>query len=116
MTECIGCGHTLSNHFRAVDDQIYCIVTEHGVSDCGILGIPYHRRCDCVNYRSESAESERRREATERERRDRVMQDIVDHARSLLSEPEAAPMANSETLPNAMATPEGVAKETLTNE
>ena len=75
---CVGCTHLIGKHFMAVDGKVRCLVTHHGFSDSGVLGIPYSGECDCVDYVSEN--TTRRREKIEQEQRehDAAMQRMVD--------------------------------------
>ena len=52
MTEasCEGCGHALSWHFRDVTGVVRCTVVHSGVSDRGVIGLPWSQRCGCTNY------------------------------------------------------------------
>lgn len=57
---CAACGHSMEMHFRNVLDQVRCIITDHGVSTAGILGMPWETPCDCTDYHSERAEAKKR--------------------------------------------------------
>lgn len=47
---CAGCGHSLSWHFRDVNGVARCTVIHSGVSDRGIIGIPWSKRCACADF------------------------------------------------------------------
>jgi hypothetical protein len=68
---CVGCEHDLDSHVVTVTGAVICLVTQHGVSSRGVLGIPYHSGCDCKNYHSAQRDrviAEREAERSERER------------------------------------------------
>lgn len=70
---CSGCGHTLSKHYEAVDGSVYCLVSWSGVSDRGIIGVPWTRECDCKNYVSAQVESKKKEE----DKRKKEMEDLI---------------------------------------
>lgn len=47
---CEGCGHYLSCHFRDVTGVARCTVVHRGVTDRGIIGLPWERGCDCADF------------------------------------------------------------------
>jgi hypothetical protein len=68
-------------HFKSVDEVVRCLVEDRGVSDRGILGIPYSHRCDCTDYHSEQADWRRERIRKEQQRMDEAVQAIVDEVK-----------------------------------
>lgn len=48
---CAACSHALSWHFMDVTGVVRCTVEYHGTSDRGVIGIPWHARCGCADYK-----------------------------------------------------------------
>lgn len=63
---CSSCGHDITMHFASVAGPVRCLVTESGQSTSGVIGLPYHYQCDCIDFTSASGESRRKREQQER--------------------------------------------------
>lgn len=87
---CVGCDHDMRMHFTSATGEVVCLMTDHGVSSSGVLGIAYHHQCDCVNYASPAATQRRTREAAEKARRDAWRQDIVDAVLAKVQDPEGS--------------------------
>ena len=73
---CAGCGHSLGSHFESVDKHVRCLVTEHGTTTGGVIGLPFTHSCDCVDYVSPKMDRQRGREKREREEREAVYEKI----------------------------------------
>lgn len=56
---CLACEHSMRSHFQSVTGEVVCLVSESGTSSSGVIGLPWTRRCDCVNYESDSAKRAR---------------------------------------------------------
>lgn len=63
---CTACGHDITMHFTSVINVVRCLVTHHGESTSGVIGIAYHTACDCTDYQSPATERARAVEAEER--------------------------------------------------
>ena len=75
---CEGCGHTIGEHFNDVRGIARCLHVDSGVSDRGIIGIPWSSRCDCVNFHSAQTNMRREEEARKEAERDRAMNAILE--------------------------------------
>lgn len=47
---CSGCGHSLAWHFRDVTGVARCNVVHRGVTERGIIGLPWERHCECADF------------------------------------------------------------------
>jgi hypothetical protein len=74
---CPGCEHSLSRHFRDVTGVVRCLVTHSGVSDRGVIGIPWRTECDCAGGKSKSTDERRTHEAREKAERDAWMEELA---------------------------------------
>ena len=75
--KCLGCGHSIGQHFQSVDGKVRCLYADSGTTTSGILGIPYTTQCDCVDYRSDAAEKHKEKERRKAKEWDEHMAEIV---------------------------------------
>ena len=75
---CIGCGHSLGNHFQDVTGKVRCLFSSSGTSSEGVLGMPWAETCDCINYGSERTTHRKIKEAAEKAEWDKHMQRLFD--------------------------------------
>lgn len=78
---CDGCDHTRGRHFRDVDGVVRCLVVASGVSDRGVIGIPWSAGCDCVNFISPQRTRERADKERQQEQRTKAITIWVEAAR-----------------------------------
>lgn len=74
---CTACDHDIDLHYTSVRGVVVCRATQSGVSDHGIVGMPWTRSCDCRNYVSPQMARWRKEKADEEAERRKRMDDIV---------------------------------------
>lgn len=75
---CIACGHSLGDHVQSVDGKVRCWHVDSGISDSGILGMPWSQRCDCLDYKSEIAEWRKAEEDRQRREDEEHMNELIE--------------------------------------
>ena len=58
-TICI-CGHAEHQHRATPSGRFVCCAVTHGTTSSGVIGLPYSYECECVNYRTEFTERQRK--------------------------------------------------------
>lgn len=79
--DCTGCEHTTALHFQDVDGVVRCLWSASGVSDRGVIGMPWSITCDCADYISEQGNYRREARAREKREREEFVARIAEHAR-----------------------------------
>jgi len=72
---CEGCGHSLACHFRDVTGVARCTVVHRGVTDKGIIGLPWERHCACAEFVVPPQPTNRQEIMTDRQRE--KLEDLV---------------------------------------
>lgn len=81
---CPGCEHPLSQHFKDVTGVVRCLYSRHGLSDRGVIGIPWTEHCDCADYVSVQGDQRREQERLEREESEARTAAMVERIRQVV--------------------------------